>query len=289
MKIKPINDSPVPKGILVAIGGHENKGEGPEKETQMEIPNPLEILKIFVDLVRKENAVIEVITTASEEGAESFQDYQKVFSKLNVSQINHIHHSVRGDVLKDEDLVKRMQKADGFFFTGGDQLKLTSIYGGTDFLFKLKQRYIREKIVIGGTSAGAMALSTPMIYAGNDEVQQITGEIKITTGLELLKDVCVDTHFTDRNRFVRMAQVITSNPSCIGMGISEDTCLIIRNGHEVEVAGSGIVIILDGFHITGSNIIYFNEKAPFAVQNLKMHLLTRGDRYLIPQNNPPHI
>ena len=289
MKIKPINDSPVPKGILVAIGGHENKGEGPEKETQMEIPNPLEILKIFVDLVRKESSVIEVITTASEEGAESFQDYQKVFSKLNVSRINHIHHSVRGDVLKDEDLVKRMQKADGFFFTGGDQLKLTSIYGGTDFLFKLKQRYIREKIVIGGTSAGAMALSTPMIYAGNDEVQQITGEIKITTGLELLKDVCVDTHFTDRNRFVRMAQVITSNPSCIGMGISEDTCLIIRNGHEVEVAGSGIVIILDGFHITGSNIIYFNEKAPFAVQNLKMHMLTRGDRYLIPQNNPPHI
>ncbi|HEY0899144.1 MAG TPA: cyanophycinase [Sphingobacteriaceae bacterium] len=289
MKIKPVNASPVPKGILVAIGGHENKGEAPEKETQMEIPNPLETLQIFVDLIRKDNAVIEVITTASGEGAESFKDYQKVFAQLKVGQINHLHHETRGEVLKDEDLVKRMQKADGFFFTGGDQLKLTSIYGGTDFLYQLKHRYIREKIVIGGTSAGAMALSTPMIYAGNDEVQQITGEIKITTGLEFLKDVCVDTHFTDRNRFIRMSQVITSNPTCIGMGISEDTCLIIRNGREAEVAGSGIVIIIDGFHITGSNIIYFNEKVPFAVENLKMHLLTRGDRYEIPQNNPPHI
>lgn len=289
MKIKPVNASPVPKGIIVAIGGHENKGEAPEKETQIEVPNPLEILQIFVDLLPKENAVVEVITTASGEGDESFKDYQKVFTKLKVSHINHIHHKTRGEVMDDKELVDRMQKADAFFFTGGDQLKLTSIYGGTEFLFQLKQRYIRETIVIGGTSAGAMALSTPMIYAGNNEAQQITGEIKVTTGLEFLKDVCVDTHFTDRNRFVRMAQVITSNPTCIGMGVSEDTCLIIRNGHEVEVAGSGIVIIVDGFHITGSNILEFNEKVPFAVRNLKMHLLTRGDTYEIPQNNPPHI
>lgn len=289
MDIKPVNESPVPKGILVAIGGHENKGEAPEKATQMEIPNPLEVLQQVVDLIGKDNPVIEVITTASTQAKESFQDYKKVFTDLKVSHINHLHHNSRGEVLKDKDLVKRTQKADAFFFTGGDQLRLTSIYGGTEFLYQLKHRYVREKILISGTSAGAMALSTPMIYAGNNESQQITGEIKITTGLEFLKDVCVDTHFTDRNRFIRMSQVVVSNPTCIGMGISEDTSLIIREGRMAEVSGSGIVIVIEGFDVTESNILEFSDKVPFAAQNLKMHLLTRGDRYEIPQRNPPHI
>ncbi len=255
----------------------------------MEIPNPLEVLRVVADLIKKENPVIEIITTASGQPKESFSDYKKVFSDLKVSHVNHVHHDSRGDVLRDRDLLKRVQKADAFFFTGGDQLRLTSVYGGTEFLYQLKHRYVREKIVIAGTSAGAMALSTPMIYAGNNEHQQITGEIKVTTGLEFLKDVCVDTHFTDRNRFIRMSQVVVSNPTCIGMGISEDTCLIIREGRLAEVSGSGIVIVIEGFDVTGSNILDFSDKVPFAAQNLKMHMLTRGDKYQIPQNNPPHI
>jgi cyanophycinase len=289
MDIKPVNESPVPKGILVAIGGHENKGEGPEKETQMEIPNPMEVLQIVVDLIRKESPVIEIITTASSEPKEYFNDYKRVFTDLKATNVNHIHHQTRGDALKDKELLKRVMKADAFFFTGGDQLRLTSIYGGTEFLYQLKQRYVRENILISGTSAGAMALSTPMIYAGNNEVQQITGEIKVTTGLEFLKDVCVDTHFVDRNRFIRMSQVVVSNPTCIGVGISEDTCMIVRKGRNVEVAGSGIVIVMEGYEVTDSNILEFSDKVPFAAQNLKMHMLIRGDTYEIPQINPPHI
>ena len=289
MTIKPVNECPVPRGILAAIGGHENKGEAPETVAQKEDPNKLEVLKDFVKLIGKKDPVIELITTASTKGDEQFKDYQKAFGKLGVQRLNHIHHEKRGDALNNDGLLERMAAADAFFFSGGDQLKLTSIYGGTKFLYELKQRYIAHPIVIAGTSAGAMALSTPMIYAGNQEIQEIAGEIKITTGLEFLKDVCVDTHFTDRNRFVRMAQVVLTNPTCIGVGISEDTCMIVRNGREVEIVGSGIVIIIDGFDVTHSNILDFDGKTPVAAENLKVHMLTRGDKYEIPQNNPPHI
>jgi cyanophycinase len=179
-------------------------------------------------------------------------------------------------------------ETDLFFLTGGDQLKLTSIYGGTTFLQQLKNRYIYNSIVIAGTSAGAMALSTPMIYAGNDEVQQISGEIKVTTGLEFLKDVCVDTHFVTRGRFVRMAQVIITNPTCIGIGIEEDTAIIVKNGIDVSVIGSGIVIIIDGFHVDHADIEAFTNKNPVSVRNMKVHMLAKGDKFQIPQINPPH-
>lgn len=281
-KMNAANPSPVPKGILVIIGGKEDKGQDfPEQD------GPPEILERFVQLIEKENPVIEVISTASSEGDESFEDYRKVFEKLKVTQVGHIHHKVRKDVIKDE-LEDRVQKADAFFFTGGDQLVLTSLYGGTNFLTHLKERYISERIVVGGTSAGAMAMSTPMIYAGNKEKQQITGEIKVTTGLEFLKDVCIDTHFIDRSRFVRMAQVLASNPTSIGIGIEEDTAIIVRDGVNAEVIGKAVVTVIEGFSITSSNITEFSEDKPISIQDLNVHLLSVGSMYEIPQTNPPH-
>ncbi|HZG99899.1 MAG TPA: cyanophycinase, partial [Flavisolibacter sp.] len=111
---------------------------------------------------------------------------------------------------------------------------------------------------------------------------------KVTTGLEFLKDVLIDTHFVHRGRFVRMAQVIVTNPSCIGMGIEEDTALVIRNGINVEVIGTGIVIVLEGFEITEANIDEFTEKRPLSIRNMRVHFLASGDEYIIPQLNPPH-
>jgi cyanophycinase len=148
---------------------------------------------------------------------------------------------------------------------------------------------VYEKIVCAGTSAGAMAMSTPMIYAGNDEVQEIGGMIKVTTGLQFLKDVCIDTHFVHRARFIRMSQVVVTNPTCIGLGIEEDTAVIVRNGLEVEVIGTGTVIIIEGFDITETNIEEFTSEKLITIRDLKMHILSSGNRYDIPQNNPPHI
>lgn len=287
------NSCPVPKGILVIIGGAEEKAlekieKEEEKKEKEEGHEDQVVLKSFVGLMaRKESPLIEVVTTASGKPEASFNDYKKVFGELGIRRVHHLHHNSRGEVL-DDKLSKRVEEADAFFFSGGDQLKLTSIYGGTTFLTDLKTRYINDRVIIGGTSAGAMALSTPMIYAGNKEVQQLGGEIRITTGLAFLKDVCIDTHFVDRGRFVRMAQVIETNPTCIGIGIEEDTAIIVRNGFEAEVIGSGLVIIIDGFHIREANIEEFTSKKVMSVKDLKVHLLGPGYKYDIPQCNPPH-
>ncbi|GGH08920.1 cyanophycinase [Mucilaginibacter phyllosphaerae] len=276
------NNCPVPTGTLLIIGGHESK-DGPDDKNR-----PPEILKGFIDLMDRKDGVIEVITTASSVPEELFEDYRSAFVNLGVKNIGHIHHTSRLDAIKN-NFEDRLNNAGGVFFAGGDQLKLTSIYGGTDLLLLLKNRYIHQKIVIGGTSAGAMAMSTPMIYAGNKNVQQLTGEVKITVGLEFLKDVCIDTHFVDRSRFVRMAQVVATNPTCIGIGIEENTAIIVRNGKEAEIIGSGVVIVIDGNGITASNVYDTNTDNYIAVENLKVHLLSKRLTYHLPQNNPPHI
>lgn len=290
MDKKEKNGCPVPNGVLLVIGGAENKGE--EKAKEKETPSDfkrLEILKKFIELTGKKTPGIEIITSATNDGAGTFKDYVKAFKELKIENIGHIHHTQRKEVTADVQLLDRIQKADGIFFTGGDQLKYTSLYGGTTFLLHLKQRYIDHKVVIAGTSAGAMALSTPMIYAGNDEVQELGGMIKVTTGLEFMKDVCIDTHFVHRGRFIRMAQVVVTNPTCIGVGIEEDTAIIVRDGIFVEVVGTGTVIIIEGFDITEANMEDFTSKKPVSIRDLKVHILSDKNVYEIPQSNPPHF
>ncbi|MFL5772514.1 MAG: cyanophycinase [Flavisolibacter sp.] len=282
------NHCPVPSSTLLIIGGKENKGQAePENKKKPKDFIRLEVLETFRKLIDKRDPVIEVITTSSGEPTESFNDYRKVFTELGIEKIGHIHHNSRKEAI-DDDLADRLKKADAFFFSGGDQLKITSIYGGTPFLYELKERYIHDTILIAGTSAGAMAMSTPMIYAGNEEVQELGGQIKIAIGLEFLKDVCIDTHFVHRGRFVRMAQVLATNPTCVGIGIEEDTAIIVRNGQQVEVVGTGLVIIIEGFNVTETNIEDFTEDKPVTIKNLSMHLLSSGNKYEIQQVNPPH-
>ena len=282
------SECPVPEGMLLIVGGKESKV--PVESGNHDSPDGfdrLEIHKRFIELIGKDQPLIEFITSASEDGRESFEEYKSLYELLGVSRVGHIHHKLRRDVLQ-EDLLERVQQADAFFFSGGDQLLLSSLYGGTPFLTGLKKRYISDKILIGGTSAGAMAMSTPMIYAGNQEVQQIAGEIKVTTGLEFLKDVCIDTHFVHRGRFIRLAQVIASNATCIGLGIEEDTAVLVRSGIEAEVIGSGAVILIEGFDITECNIQEFTHRKTISIRNLKVHILGNKDRFHITKTNPLH-
>lgn len=285
---KKENHCPVPSGILVVIGGKENKGEEhPDNKKRPGDFVRLEVLKAFKEQTHKRDPRIEVITSSSSEGAASFQDYQKALAHIELNNIGHIHHEKRSEIIEDP-MIERIKAADAFFLSGGDQLKLTSLYGGTDFLLALKERYIHDNLVIAGTSAGAMALSTPMIYAGNEEVQELGGEIKVTTGLEFMKDVCIDTHFVHRGRFVRMAQVVVTNPTCIGIGIEEDTAIIVKNGTEVEVTGTGLVIVVEGHRISFSNMEDFTKDKPVTIRDLNVHLLSSGDKYEIRQRNPQH-
>lgn len=279
------NECPTPAGVLLVIGGAEDKdGKGDDKDaTQMEV------LEAFVKALNSAKPTIEVVTTAGSADPEgAFRNYEKSFMKLGAGTVNHIRHDSREDVLIEE-LGERITAADGLFFAGGDQLKLTSIYGGTEFMYLIKQRYIRNGLVVGGTSAGAMAMSTPMIYAGVGRDEMIAGNVKITTGLEFLRDVCIDTHFVNRGRFVRMAQVIATNPAAIGIGIEENTALLVRNGTDAEVIGCGVVIMIDGKETSENNITKFNNDEVLSIRGLKVDILARGEKFQIPQMNPPHI
>jgi cyanophycinase len=267
------NDCPTPSGKLMIIGG------GKDRET---------ILKDYVDLIEVENPVIELITTAGSVDVEdTYKEYKQIFEKHIACTVNHIHHDRREDI-DAEEAESRVKAADAVFIAGGDQLKLTSIYGGTGFLFLLKHRYIYEGLLIGGTSAGAMVLSTPMIFAGTGADEMIAGKVKITTGFEFLRDICIDTHFVARGRVTRLAQVVATNLSTVGWGIEEDTAVIVENGTDARVAGAGVVLILDGKESFGNNVTKFDDNQAISIRNLKVSILPKGEKFDIHQMNPPH-
>lgn len=283
---KKVNTCPVPNGILMLIGGAEKKVslDNTHKEGKVD----LSVLEKFVSLIETENPVIELVTTASSSDVEeSYEIYKRSFSSIRPCTVNHIHHQNREDI--NEDVEARINNAHAVFFAGGDQLRLTSIYGGTHFMFLLKQRYIFENLIIAGTSAGAMALSTPMIFYGTGANEMIAGRVKITTGFEFLRDVCVDTHFVERGRFVRMAQVIATNPTNIGLGIEEDTAVIVHDGIKATVVGRGVIIVVDGKRCRDNNIAEFDEEKNITIKDLNVSILSDGDRFEIPQMNPPHL
>lgn len=284
-------EAPVAKGKVLAIGGKEDKGNGKLKEEQKRNQNftSEEILKRFVSELKGDNAMVAVIPTASSIPDEMAKDYVSVFEGLGVKNIEVV--DIRNRVqAKDEAFFKIIEDAAGIMFTGGDQLKLTSIFGGTPLLELMRERYTYdEKIIIAGTSAGAAALSTPMIYEGETVGGYIKGDVRITTGLEFLKDVAIDTHFIQRGRIVRMAQAIATNPGCIGIGLEEDTAILVTEGKNVEVLGSGLVTVVDGMGISSTNIYEISTGEPFSVCDLKVHLLSKGQRYTIPAYDQLHL
>ncbi|HXC05843.1 MAG TPA: cyanophycinase, partial [Bacteroidia bacterium] len=177
------------------------------------------------------------------------------------------------------EYTERIRKADGVMFTGGNQLRLSMIFGGTEFLRVITERYMNEKFVIAGTSAGAMAMSNTMIYQGSSTGALLKGEVKITTGLAFIKDVIIDSHFVTRGRFGRLAQAVASNPGCIGIGLGEDTGVLVTEGNRMEAIGSGLILIFDGHNIRYSNIADLPEGAPISIENLVVHVMAKGNFY----------
>ncbi len=281
------NTCPVPTGALLIIGGAEAKEDASKKDGNASSIG-MEVLSCFMQLLDSEQPIIEVITSASsDDPVDSFNNYEKSFKELGAYVVNHIHHDNRNDIVF-ADIEARLKATHGVFLTGGDQLKLTSVYGGTDLLLLLKERYIYENLVIAGTSAGAMAMSTPMIYEGAGKDEMIAGHVKMTTGLEFLRDVCIDTHFVNRGRFVRMSQVIATNPTSIGVGIEEDTAMLVRNGKDAVVVGCGVIIVINGFQSHGTNIHNHADDEMLTVRGLNVDILSKGEKFTIPEINPPH-
>lgn len=271
-----------PKGFLVSVGGAEDKGTDLEKgiiERDRLNFFELGILSNIINLIKgHDNPLVEVITTASSIPDEVGEKYIEAFLKLGCNNIGHMRIRNREDALKPEN-IERIRKCNCVMFSGGNQLRLSSIFGGTEMLDIIKERYKNEHFVIAGTSAGAMAMSYTMIYEGSADVAHLKGEVKITTGLGFIQNVIIDSHFDKRGRFNRLAQAVAAFPGAIGIGLGEDTGVIISKGNELKAIGSGSVTIIDGKFIDYNNIADIEIGQPISVENIIVHLMSKGDIY----------
>ncbi len=225
-------------------------------------------------------ARIEVITTASMIPFEVGNNYLEAFGRIGCTNIGVMHIRTREDV-QNEEYTDRIQNCNAVMFTGGNQLRLTSNFGGTKLLRIIQNRYKSEPFIVAGTSAGAMAMSSTIIYDGDATKAHLKGEVKITTGLAFMDKVIFDSHFEKRGRFGRLSQAVGGNPSCIGIGLGEDTGMLVTEGNKMEAIGSGLVVIIDGHDIRHSNIADIPEGNPMSVENLRVHLCAKGNGFLV--------
>lgn len=280
-----LNKMIIPKGLLIPVGGAEDKGTDLEtgfiKRNNLNFFEQGILIRIVSEAKNQHHSRIEVITTASTIPVEVGQNYLDAFSKLQCNNVGLIDIRNREDAANPE-YIERIKNADVVMCTGGNQMRLTATFGGTEIYKILHQRYMNEEgFIIAGTSAGAMAMSNTMIYEGNAANAHLKGAVKVTTGLAFMKDVIFDSHFDKRGRFGRLAQAVATNPSCIGIGLGEDTGLLIREGNIMEAIGSGMIIIIDGHEIGHSNIADLADGKPISVENLRVHFLAKGDTYIL--------
>jgi cyanophycinase len=270
-----------PKGKLIAIGGNEDKGTYPHPKSNRNYRLnffELGILKRITTELHDIDARIEVITSASMIPEEVGELYIRAFSILGSKNVGlmHIRHEKE---VHEQAYIKRITEADGVMFTGGNQSRLTRFFGQSEILDIMKHRYLHENFIIAGTSAGAMAMSEIMITGGSSSAALLKGAVKIGKGLGMIQNVIIDSHFVKRGRFGRLAEAIASHPKTVGIGLGEDTGVLIKNGNIIETIGSNLVIIMDGHTIKHSNIFEAEEGTPLSIENIQMHVLAKGNVY----------
>lgn len=250
------------KGDLVIIGGAEDKyGES-------------RILEEVVNIIGGEDATVGIFTTATLHPEEVGEDYRDVFLRLGVKNADIINIDSRDDA-NDEENVRRIRNADGLFFTGGDQLRITSILGGTKALEALHYSFSLGTPIIG-TSAGASAMSSVMIVEGNSNDAARKCTLKMAPGLRLLEGVIIDQHFDQRGRLGRLLCGIAENPGIIGIGIDEDTAIRVYPEEYFEVLGSNAVTVIDGRTIKSTNVSELQPNEILTITNASIHVLAKG-------------
>ena len=272
----------IPKGKLVIIGGSVDRGSVSEKpddaKRNLKFFEKGILKRITTESIKDNLSRIEIITTASSIPEEVGDEYVKAFAQLDVLNVGVLNIKTREDANADDSL-NRLKKADVVVFTGGDQLRLTSIFGGTTFHQLLLERYQKEDFIISGTSAGAAASSNNMIYQGSSQEALLKGEVKITGGLGFINNVIIDTHFVQRGRIGRLLYACASNPVNLGIGLGEDTGLLITKGDNMEAIGSGLVMLVDGTQMRDTSISDVEMGAPVSIENLIVHVMALGDHY----------
>jgi len=249
------------RGSLVIIGGAEDKRADKA------------ILKEVIKLAGGESSHIALITTATNSPEEAGLEYKKLFGELGAGSVISINITDRECANNIEGL-KVLNDATCIFFVGGDQLRISSILGGTEVHRIIRELY-EEGRVIAGTSAGASMMSEIMVVEGRDEEAPRKCTLKMAPGMDLLAGVIIDQHFNQRGRIGRLLAAVAQNPSIIGIGIDEDTAMIVNKNLEFRVKGSGVVTVVDGRDISFTNISEQYPDDPLAITNVKIHILPK--------------
>ncbi|MCX7745886.1 MAG: cyanophycinase [Clostridia bacterium] len=250
------------RGNLIIIGGAEDK-KGESK-----------ILKYVVNLIGGPEGRLLILTTASEVQGEVGTEYREVFGKLGVNNIDVLDINSRDEANMDENC-DRIRNASGIFFTGGDQLRITSILGGTKANEALKEAYLNGVVIIG-TSAGASVMSSTMIVDGNSNDPARKCTTKMAPGLGLLEEAIIDQHFEQRGRIGRLLCGVAENPYMLGIGIDEDTAIRVYPDAHFEVLGSNAVTVLDGRSIKSSNVSELKPDEILSITDVTLHVLANG-------------
>jgi cyanophycinase len=269
MKITPHTSAA--HGHLVIIGGGEDR------------KHDKAILARFVELAGGADAKVVVITAASKIAAEMWEVYDKAFGDLGVNKRVHLNLQTRQDA-NDEDYIRELFDADGIFMTGGDQKRLLALIGGTALDAEMHTALKLRGACIGGTSAGASAMSGHMLAQGRAELQPEKGSVSLGAGLGFLQRVVIDQHFSERQRLGRLLTVVAQNPYLLGIGIDEDTALVVECGIGIEVLGEGAVTIVDGRTMI-TNVADIEERDTPELIDVRLHLLPAGSKYRLPDGD----
>lgn len=256
-------------GPLLIIGGHEDK-EGDRL-----------ILREFADAVAGGKAVLATIAT--EKPDEYVAAYRKAFEGLGLGELAQLHLDARAET-NDDDKLAILDDAAGVFFTGGDQLRISSQIGDTPVEERLREIW-RSGGILAGTSAGASVMSDAMLVRGPSRSSYRIGELDLAPGLGLVRDVVIDQHFAERGRIGRLLGAVAHSPRVLGIGIDEDTAICVR-GDDLQVLGSGAVYVLDGEGVTQSNIAEGREEEALSLYDMRLHVLSAGDGFDLATRRP---
>ena len=250
--------SPSSKGWLIPIGGKLTDAS---------------ILARFIELCGSRNPVIAIIPTASEE-SDMGTWYEKQFAKHGVTNARALNLRRRSDC-DDQDWTSRLADADGVFITGGNQLRLTTIIGGTPAAQLLRERFLAG-MPVAGTSAGAAVMSAHMIASGDEGPTPRAGMVTLAPGFGLAPEIIIDQHFRQRDRLGRLLTALSYNPAMLGLGVDEDTAAFISPDDEIDVMGSSAVTVIDTRDVEFSSMHDAEPHDTITLLGIRMHQLAEG-------------
>ncbi|GHF44453.1 cyanophycinase [Deinococcus metalli] len=258
------------KGTLIVIGGHEDKTDGKT------------ILKEVARMVGDGRLVVTTVASHQPEGY--FEEYQRTFQDLGVKDVVELAIAERAEA-RQESRLDLLDGARGIFFTGGDQLRITSQLGDTPIYSRVQQLY-EEGGVVAGTSAGASVMSDVMLVSGESDESHRIGELQMAPGLGLIHGVVIDQHFAERGRMGRLLGAVAKNPRYVGIGIDENTAVVVEGGELLRVLGSGAVYVIDGATVTSSNIADAKQDCTLSIYDVRLHVLSQGDGFDLGRREP---